>query len=172
MPYRKNKTKNQRFIEVILSLIVLSPNILALFRASDLGLSVYHMSYIFYTFLLFIIPSFWFTARYFFYFQGFVLLLGIVELVHILLYDATTSLLFIHSIFLTEPREALELFISVWPIVLFIILLYGIYFWVVYRFIKPHPFYPHWARLVFGISFPIIVIICDGFAQWCSYYIT
>ena len=100
MPKHKLKLDSEYFIEIVLSLFILCPNILALACATDLGAPRFHMSYIMYSVLLFIIPSFWFTARYFFYFQVFVLLLGIVELFHILLYNATTSLLFIPSIFL------------------------------------------------------------------------
>ena len=163
---KKDKLRNRRLLEVFLSIGILIPNLLALLRATDIQYGGEHMTYLIYTLLLFLIPSFWFRAKNFFYFQGITLLLGLVEVVHLIINEATTSLLFVHTIFLTEPREAVEMFSIVWPMVAIILIVVLVYYIIVYKYVEKHPFYPVWLRIVGGILLPMLV----AFILYVNYY--
>lgn len=125
----KNKIhiSQQSVLVIILSVIVLLPNLLATFIATDLGSFWMRLCYLIGSILLFLLPATILKARWFFGFHSLTLIIGLVELTHLIINKATTSLLFVYTILISETGEAVELWSTAWPLILIILLLFVLY---------------------------------------------
>ena len=128
-----NKSVKQYIILALLSFMVLTPNIIATFFAIDLGSFWMRLFYLIGSILLFLIPAIVLKARTFFILQSLTLLLGFVEIAHLIINKATTSLLFVYTILISEPGEAVELWSTIWPLILVIILLFILYWGIIFH---------------------------------------
>lgn len=112
---------------MIFSIIILTPNILAMFLATDVTGLRAHLIYVVCSLCWFFMPSAFFRLRGFFAFHSVTILFGLIECTHLIINKATTSLLFAYTIIIAEPGEAFELFFSAWPIVLIALILWLAY---------------------------------------------
>ncbi len=106
---------------IILSLIVLLPNIYLAFYGSDLaGQFTKTIMFLGMSLLIFFIPALFLNWRYFFLFHGIFVIFSPIEIVHITLNRLPVTYAFLMDIFSTNVSEAMGLFSSS----LFYILLY------------------------------------------------
>ncbi|MBR1631673.1 MAG: phosphoethanolamine transferase [Paludibacteraceae bacterium] len=121
------------WLSVPLTLLLLLPNIMALFMAGNLGGVGERLLYLLATLLLFMLPACVVRARTFFLIQSPLLLFGIVELVHLFVNRATTSLLFVYTCLIAEPGEFKELMSNYLALILLVLVIWGAYFYVVIK---------------------------------------
>ena len=131
-----NKSIKQYIVLALLSFMVLTPNIIATLFAIDLGSFWMRLLYLIGSILLFLLPAIVLKARAFFMLQSLTLLLGLVEITHLIINKATTSLLFVYTILISEPGEAVELWSTIWPLILVIILLFILYWKTIFHHIN------------------------------------
>ena len=117
----------QSVLVIILSTIVLLPNLVATFVAIDLSSFWMRLCYLIGSILIFLIPATVLKARWFFAFHSVTLIIGLVELTHLIINKATTSLLFVYTILISETGEAVELWSTAWPLILIVFLLFILY---------------------------------------------
>ena len=126
-PKNKIQLSSQSVFVIILSTIVLLPNLVATFGAIDLGSILMRLCFLIGFLLFFLIPATVLKARWFFAFHSITLIIGLVELTHLIINKATTSLLFVYTILISETGEAVELWTTAWPLILIVFLLYILY---------------------------------------------
>ena len=126
-PKNKIHLSSQSVLVIILSTIVLLPNLVATFVAIDLGSFWMRLCYLIGSILIFLIPATVLKARWFFAFHSVTLIIGLVELTHLIINKATTSLLFVYTILISETGEAVELWSTAWPLILIVFLLFILY---------------------------------------------
>src|SRR5574344_667693 len=126
-PKHKIHLSSQSVFVIILSTIVLLPNLVATFVAIDLGSFWMRLCYLIGSILIFLIPATVLKARWFFAFHSVTLIIGLVELTHLIINKATTSLLFVYTILISETGEAVELWSTAWPLILIVFLFGGAY---------------------------------------------
>ena len=156
-------TRRTYWICAVFSLIILTPNILAIIMATDVTGPRAHLIYIVCSLCWFVMPAAFFKIRGFFAFHSITILLGLVECVHLIINKATTSLLFVYTIIIAEPGEAFELFFSAWPLILLAAILWTAYLTVCFKCLpNVHllPLRTRYLSAVVSVSV-IILIIAD-----------
>lgn len=151
---------------VILSIIVLIPNILALSMASNIVGWWPHVVYAFCAIALFLFTSTFLKTRPFFALHTITILLGLIEIVHLVSYKATTSLLFVNTIIISEPGEAKELFSTLIPVIIIAAIYLSLYIWISVHFVENRYLFGKKTRL--GILFMYPVVIAVGAIFWQS----
>ena len=155
--------KQQRLLRAALSLLILAPYLLATIIATDLGTVPMRLLYLLCGTMWFLLPALLLRPRAFFTFHSITLLTGLVETVHLVLYHATTSLLFVNTIFIAEPGEFLELCSTGWPIALLALMLFGGYFWFIFNKIDNQtPLFSHSGRRILGCAELLMGIMLFG----------
>ncbi|MDO9634952.1 MAG: phosphoethanolamine transferase [Paludibacter sp.] len=154
---------------IILSLIVLLPNIYLAFYGSDLaGQFTKTIMFLGMSLLIFFIPALFLNWRYFFLFHGIFVILSPIEIVHITLNRLPVTYAFLMDIFSTNVSEAMGLFSSS----LFYILLYFsvlIFFFIVSftKIQKVKVFHNIKLKLIFVFLFVFYCIA--GFVYYYKY---
>lgn len=115
------KDEQQRLLRATLALLVFAPYLLAAVVATDLGALPMRALYLLCGALWILLPALLLKARAFFVFHSLTLLLGLVEGVHLVMYHATTSLLFVNTIFIAELGEFLELCSTAWYAIVLVV---------------------------------------------------
>jgi glucan phosphoethanolaminetransferase (alkaline phosphatase superfamily) len=123
----------QQVIVLALSLMVLMPNMVATFVAIDLGSFWMRLLYFIGSILLFLITATILKARAFFMLQSLTLIVSLIEITHFIINKATTSLLFVYTIIISEPGEAMELWSTIWPIIVVLALLVVLYWIIIFH---------------------------------------
>lgn len=128
--------RNEKIVIVILLIFLLLPTLLGTFIARDMhgfGMRlVYLISAVgFYTLGLCI-----FRRRTFFYIAALSFIPSGVELVHLVMNRATTSMMFVFTCFKAEKGEFMELVTSYWFVLLIAVAVWGLYFFLVRRFVQ------------------------------------
>ncbi len=115
---------------ILLWLILLLPNIFALFAAEDLHVSfIKTAGYLLITLACLLLPAFVFKVRTYFLLEGVVcLFFAPIELASLHLNHRPTSDLFLQSIFATNPQEAAEVVTSVWWLCIIVLTIWVAYF--------------------------------------------
>lgn len=139
MTTNTGRNKRQIALRALLSLLITAPYMLAAGIATDLGTPTMRVLYLLCGLMWLLLPALFLKARAFFVFHSFTLLLGLVECVHLILYHATTSLLFINTIFIAEPGEFLELCSTGWPVIVLAVAFFWGYFWLVFKKMENTP---------------------------------
>lgn len=159
--------KNKRIIWiVILSIIVLFPNIYLALYGSDLtGQFTKTIMFLGISVLIFFIPALFFNWRNFFLFHGIFVILSPVEIVHIALNRLPVTYAFLMDIFSTNVSEAMGIFSSS---VLYIFLYFSVlifYFIIIFTKIQKVRIFPNIKlKLIFVL---LLIFYCiSGFVYY------
>jgi glucan phosphoethanolaminetransferase (alkaline phosphatase superfamily) len=164
----RDKRKKTRIWMVILSVIVLLPNIYLAFHDSDLvGSPVLRISYLLFSVLLFILPSLFLKARVFFIIQGIFVLLAPFEIAHIYLNKMPATAAFLLSIIDTEWNESTELLSAIRVPIFFLLLLWVFYFYVTLKKID-NTYFIRAKRIRYYTLGAYLLLILSGY----GYYFT
>jgi glucan phosphoethanolaminetransferase (alkaline phosphatase superfamily) len=152
---------------IILSLIVLFPNIYLAFYDNDIaGTSFLRpAAYLFFSLFLFILPSLFLKARIFFTIQGLFVILAPFEIAHIYLNRMPATSAFLLSIIDTEWNESTELLSSIKVPIFILLLLWIFYFYVTFKKINNRHFI-HSKKVRAYISGAYMVAILAGYAYY------
>lgn len=158
-------TRKEKIIFAALLTFLLLPNIIGTFVATDLLTIGQRFLYCITSVCIYALGLCIFKKRTFFYVFSAWFLLSAIEIVHLIINQATTSMLFIFTCIKSEKGEFLELLSTYWPVVILFFTLWGIYYFLNHRFIKNEYIAPRGIRLaVLGliIAFFTIAIIMLG----------
>ncbi len=158
-------TKKEKIVFIALLTFLLLPNILGTFIATDLLNIGQRFLYVITSVCIYALGLCIFKRRTFFYVFSAWFLLSAVEIVHLIINQATTSMLFIFTCIKSEKGEFLELLSTYWPVVILFFTLWGIYYYLNHRFIKNEYIAPRvWRLSGMGtiIAFFAIAIIMLG----------
>ena len=93
-----------------------------------------------------------FRRRTFFYVASLSFLFSAIEIVHLIINHATTSLLFVFTVIKSEPRELKELCSTYWFVALIFFAFWGAYFYLNHRFIsREYIALRKWRMIAIGI---------------------
>lgn len=93
-----------------------------------------------------------FRRRTFFYVASATFLFSAIEIIHLIINHATTSLLFVFTVIKSEKGEFLELCSTYWFVAIIFFALWGVYFYLVHRFIEQEYLAPRkWRMVVLGV---------------------
>lgn len=160
--------KHRKWI-LILSVIVVLPNIYLAFYDSDIGGSSFWKIaiYLVASGFLFILPSLFLKARIFFIVQGIFVILAPFEIAHIYLNRMPATMAFLLSIIDTEWNESTEMLSSLRLPLFFLLLVWIFYFYVVFKKIK-NRYFIRSKKIRLYISVFYIAFVLTGY----SYYFT
>ena len=141
-----------------LFLILLLPNIYALFRVTDLTESpIKAIGYLLFVLLALLLPTLILKSKTYFFFEGVMsLLLAPIELASIYLNQAATSVSFLNFIFSTNKVELLGVVGSLWYVIIAVVILLVIYFFLASREDNTW-LLPRFVRLVVLLSVNIVI---------------
>ncbi|MDD3405531.1 MAG: phosphoethanolamine transferase [Paludibacteraceae bacterium] len=163
---KTRKITKQHIILILLSVIILLPNILACFLANNLGTVWNRLFYLLCSLIVFLIPALIFRARTFLVLNTVTICLGLFEMVHLITNKATTSLLFVYTILISEPGEALELISSGWPVILLYLLLLTGYFFLIFKVINNDYLFQKKTRIILAATFSALFLGSFGIWEW------
>ena len=127
--------RREKIVFVCLLVFLLLPNIVGVFLAQDLQTMGQRAIYMLTSISIYGLGLCIWRRRTFFYVASAGLLFSAIEFVHLIINQATTSLLFVFTIIKSEKGEFLELLSTYWPIVIVFFALWGVYFYLNHRFI-------------------------------------
>jgi len=157
--------KREKIVFTALLIFLLLPNILGTFIATDLLTIGQRILYFITSLSIYALGLCIFKRKTFFYVFSAWFLLSAIEIVHLLIYQATTSMLFIFTCIKSEKGEFWELFSTYFPVVILFFILWGIYYYLNHRFIKNAYIAPRaWRMSAMGtiIAFFTFAIIMLG----------
>lgn len=128
--------RREKIVFVCLLVFLLLPNIVGVFLAQDLQTMGQRAIYMLTSISIYGLGLCIWRRRTFFYVASAGLLFSAIEFVHLIINQATTSLLFVFTIIKSEKGEFLELLSTYWPIVIVFFALWGVYFYLNHRFIE------------------------------------
>lgn len=129
-------TKHHQWVFRALCLFLLLPNILGFILAKDLPEAADKCIYLIGSMLLYAVGLACFKKRTFLYVASLGLFFSAVEIVHLIINQATTSLLFVFTIIKSEKGEFFELLSMYWWVVVFFFALWGVYFFLAKRYVE------------------------------------
>lgn len=139
--------KKEKLIFTLMLVFVLLPNIMGTFMAVDLLTTGQRLMYILTACAIVLFGLSVFRRRQFFYVMAVGLPFWIIEVVHLVVNQATTSMLFLFTIIKSERGEFLELFSTYWIPLLLVLGLWGGYLYLNHRFIKDNWLLPRRVRI-------------------------
>ena len=157
--------KKEKIVFSCLLILLLLPNILGTFIATDLLTIGQRFLYLITSLCIYAFGLCVFKRRTFFYIFSAWFLLSAIEIVHLIINQATTSMLFIFTCIKSEKGEFLELLSTYWPVVVLFFALWGVYYYLNHRFIQNEYIAPRvWRMSVMAviIAFFVIAIIMLG----------
>lgn len=128
--------RREKIVFVCLLVFLLLPNIVGAFLAQDLQTMGQRAIYMLTSISIYGLGLCIWRRRTFFYVASAGLLFSAIEFVHLIINQATTSLLFVFTIIKSEKGEFLELLSTYWPIIIVFFALWGVYFYLNHRFIE------------------------------------
>lgn len=156
----------ERILTFFLFFIILIPSFFVSFWCADLdGFIVKKIGFLLISLVCTFIPLLFFKKKVYFILEGiFGVLLAPIEISSLHLNHTTTDFMMMDTILNTNWNEAVELLSSVWLFALFVILIWIIYFFITFKYIKNQDFFSKRVKKVFMISIPIILL------GGCVYY--
>ena len=139
---------------------LLLPNIVGVFLAQDLQTMGQRAVYMLTSISIYGLGLCIWRRRTFFYVASAGLLFSAIEFVHLIINQATTSLLFVFTIIKSEKGEFLELLSTYWPIIIVFFALWGVYFYLNHRFIEKEYIGRRVVRYSFAGVFGVFLIAC------------
>lgn len=133
--FKYMKNNKQWIIILILFVLLLLPNLCALYFSSDLyGQLVKRIAYIALSIGLILLPALFLRAKTYFILLGLLSFIFVpIDITSLYLNHQPASSLFVYTILMTDWHEACELLKSVWPLTILVVLLYGIYIYLVVK---------------------------------------
>ena len=153
-------SKREKIVFVCLLVFLLLPNFLGVFLARDLQTMGQRAIYMLSSISIYGLGLCIWRRRTFFYVASAGLLFSAIELVHLIINQATTSLLFVFTIIKSEKGEFLELLSTYWPIIIVFFALWGGYFYLNHRFIEQEYLGGGAFRYSFAGVFGAFLIAC------------
>ena len=153
-------SKREKIVFVCLLVFLLLPNFLGVFLARDLQTMGQRAIYMLSSISIYGLGLCIWRRRTFFYVASAGLLFSAIELVHLIINQATTSLLFVFTIIKSEKGEFLELLSTYWPIIIVFFALWGGYFYLNHRFIEKEYLGGRALRYSFAGVFGAFLIAC------------
>ena len=153
-------SKREKIVFVCLLVFLLLPNFLGVFLARDLQTMGQRAIYMLSSISIYGLGLCIWRRRTFFYVASAGLLFSAIELVHLIINQATTSLLFVFTIIKSEKGEFLELLSTYWPIIIVFFTLWGGYFYLNHRFIEKEYLGGGALRYSFAGVFGAFLIAC------------
>ncbi len=139
---------------------LLLPNIVGAFLAQDLQTMGQRAIYILASISIYGLGLCIWRRRTFFYVASAGLLFSAIEFVHLIINQATTSLLFVFTIIKSEKGEFVELLSTYWPVIIVFFALWGVYFYLNHRFIEKEYLGGRMVRYSFAGMFGAFLIAC------------
>ena len=128
--------RREKIVFVCLLVFLLLPNIVGVFLAQDLQTMGQRAIYILASISIYGLGLCIWRRRTFFYVASAGLLFSAIEFVHLIINQATTSLLFVFTIIKSEKGEFVELLSTYWPVIIVFFALWGGYFYLNHQFIE------------------------------------
>ena len=143
--------KSEIITFVCLSLFLLLPSLMGVFMAHDLLTFGQHCIYLVTALAVYGAGLCVFRRQTFFYVASLSFLFSAIEIVHLIINHATTSLLFVFTVIKSEPRELKELCSTYWFVALIFFAIWGVYFYLNHRFIEREFIAPRkWRMILLG----------------------
>ena len=158
-------TKREKIVFAALLLFLLLPNLIGTVMATDLQSFGQRLLYFITSVCIYAFGLCVFTRRTFFYVASSWFLFSAIEIVHLIINHATTSLLFIFTCIKSEKGEFFELLSMYWFVVLLFFAIWGVYYYLNRRFIRKEYLAPHKWRmsvLLAIVAFFTIAIVMLG----------
>lgn len=140
-------SKKERIVFACLLTFMLLPNLMGTVMATDLLTFGQRILYLLTSVSIYAFGLCVFKRRTFFYVFSAWFLLSAVEIVHLIINQATTSMLFIFTCIKSEKGEFLELLSTYWFVVLIFFALWGVFYYLNHRFISNEYIAPRRWRL-------------------------
>lgn len=158
--YRLTEKRREQIVFAILFLYLLFPTLLGLFLAKDLRGWGMHVIYFFAGLGVYVIPLTLLRKRSFLYLSFGLFWARIIDVIHMVMHHATTSILFVYTLTLSEPGEFWELFSSFWFLILIVLAIGGGYLYAVHRYIKNEYICPRRYRRRVMLVFIAFYVVC------------
>lgn len=152
-------SKKEKLLFSAMLLFVLLPNILGVLIAVDLTSIGQRIVYALTSVALMLFGLSVFRRRQFFYAIFAFFPFWIIEIAHLLVNQATTSMLFIFTIVKSEPGEFVELFSAYWWALLLVLGIWGGFFYLNKRYIKNNWLLPRKVRITIAILSAVFVLV-------------
>ena len=144
----KTMTKREGIVFASLVTFLLLPNLVGTFAAQDLLTVGQRIIYLITSLALYGLGLTVLKRRTFLYVASAGLLLSAIDLVHLIINGATTSLLFVFTIIKSEKGEFLELLSTYWFVLIIFFALWGVYYYLTHRYIRQEYIAPLRHRMV------------------------
>lgn len=133
----------------LLFFLLLLPNLVVMFRSSDLAGDIpKQVAYLFFSSLILTVPALLFKARVYFALLSLFLILSPIEIGHVVLNKMPISIGLMSAILNTNNQEAFELIYSLKGYLLLFILILILYYWVLFTRIENKPIFTGKGKIV------------------------
>lgn len=145
-------SKKEKIVFCILLVFVMLPAIMGFLTAVDLLTIGQRLMYALSSLVLLLLGLSILRRRQFFYVMACGMVLWIIEVAHLLINHATTSMLFLFTIIKSERGEALELLSTYWFALLLIFAIWGVYLYLTTKYIKNNWLMPRKVRYACALA--------------------
>ena len=150
---------NYGFILILLTILIL-PNLLTAFLASDLSGSLAgKIAYLSFSLLILLVPALFLKLRWYFLFESIFMLIAPFEIGYLWIYKATSTEGYISSLINTNKGEALELFMTVKGVLLLLVVIWSAYYFIVFRKIENRYLFTKKTSFTIGVVFILFNIL-------------
>jgi len=152
-------TKKTTIIFIALLSFLLLPNIIGVCIATDLLNPGQRILYFITSLAIYAFGLSIFKMRTFFYIVSSWFLLSAIEIVHLIINKATTSMLFIFTCIKSEKGEFFELLSTYWFIVVLFFIIWGIYYHLNRKYIPNEYIAPHKPRIAILMTIVLFFVL-------------
>lgn len=147
----------------LLFFLLLLPNLVVMFRSSDLAGDIpKQVAYLFFSCLILTVPALLFKAKVYFALSSLFLILSPIEIGHVILNKMPISIGLMSAILNTNNQEAFELIYSLKGYLLLFILILILYYWVLFTRIENKPIFTGKGKIVIFSLFALFNIALWG----------
>lgn len=147
----------------LLFFLLLLPNLVVMFRSSDLAGDIpKQVAYLFFSCLILTVPALLFKAKAYFALSSLFLILSPIEIGHVILNKMPISIGLMSAILNTNNQEAFELIYSLKGYVLLFIPILILYYWVLFTRIENKPIFTGKGKIVVFSLFALFNIALWG----------
>lgn len=139
---------SERIVMGCLLLFLLLPNLLGVCIATDLLTIGQRAIYLLVSVLFYALGLTVLRRRTFFYVAALSFVFSVVEVVHLVMYQATTSLLFVFTCLKSTKQEFFELCTTYWPAAIVFLLIWGTYFALNRKYVQKEYIAPLKPRMI------------------------